>query len=76
MAIETTLTGPLSAGQWEALIFGTPDALRPLVLQLAIHHGAMERPTSAECPVCGKPGPGQTGGQMLIELEEPCRRIV
>jgi len=64
-----TLTGPLSIGQWDALIHGTPDGLRTLVLQLAIHHGARERPTPAECPVCGKPATGPAGEQMPLGVE-------
>jgi hypothetical protein len=69
MSAEETITGPLSIGQWNALIHGTPDGLRPLVLTLAVFHGARERPTPAECPVCGKPATGPAGGQMPLGVE-------
>jgi len=70
MSAEAKLTGPLSRGQWNALVYGTPDALRPLVLTLAVFHNARERLTPDNCPCCGKPAPGQTGEQtFLVEVE-------
>jgi hypothetical protein len=48
------MTGPLSAGEWEALLCQTPDSVRALVYRLAVHHGAVEPPESGKCPVCGK----------------------
>ena len=43
----------LSAGQWEALLFQCPQSVKPLVMQLAVYHGAVERPAPEECPLCG-----------------------
>jgi hypothetical protein len=42
----------LTPGEWEALIFVTPDRVKHLVLQLAIHHHAIEPPTPEQCPIC------------------------
>jgi hypothetical protein len=61
-----TPTGPLTIGQWDALIYGTPDTLRPLVLMLAVFHNARERPTPETCPCCGKLEPGV---QTSLDLE-------
>lgn len=60
----TTITGPLTAGQWDALLYQVPDQVRGLAFQLAIFHGARERPTPAECPICGHQG--ARGEQMAL----------
>lgn len=44
----------LTTGEWSALLFIVPDRARHLVLKLAIHHGAIERPVPESCPICGK----------------------
>lgn len=47
------MTDPiLTAGQWEALLFQCPDQVKPLLMRLAIHHGAMEPPRPEHCPLC------------------------
>jgi hypothetical protein len=45
-------TPVLTPGEWHALEFQVPDQVRHLVIKLAIHHGVMEPPTPAECPLC------------------------
>ncbi|HMC59221.1 MAG TPA: hypothetical protein VKJ01_08530 [Candidatus Solibacter sp.] len=59
----------LSAGEWESLIFQAPDGARALVLRLAFHHGAIERPAPEACPVCG--GSERQGRLKLTGLEPP-----
>ena len=52
----TTETKPevLTEGQWTALLYQCPDAVKPLLVRLAIFHGAMEQPRDgAECALCG-----------------------
>lgn len=46
----------LSKGEWEALLYQCPEQVKALVYRLAIHHGAVERPAPAECPLCGPQG--------------------
>jgi hypothetical protein len=58
------MSGSLTAGEWSALIYQTPDPVRGLVYRLAIHHGAVERTAPDKCPICGKAKAGQ------LELEE------
>jgi hypothetical protein len=55
-AMPTTSAPPviLTEGQWSALIFQCPEDVKPLLLRLAVHHGAIERPTPETCPLCGK----------------------
>lgn len=48
------MTGPLTDGEWQSLIFITPDRVRQLVMKLAVFHGAVEKSTPESCPVCGK----------------------
>lgn len=48
------MTGPLTAGEWESLIYVVPDRVRHLVLKLAVHHGAVQKSEPKDCPVCGK----------------------
>jgi hypothetical protein len=44
----------LTKGQWEALLFQTPESVKHLVMLLAVHHGAIGRPSPEQCPLCGK----------------------
>ncbi len=37
----------LTPGEWEALLFQTPDQVRPLVYRPALHHGVIEQPKSS-----------------------------
>jgi hypothetical protein len=43
----------LSPGQWEALLHHAPQPIKQLVPLLAVHHGAILRPTPEQCPLCG-----------------------
>jgi len=58
----------LTAGEWKALLYQAPDQVRPLVYRLAVHHGAVERPAPASCPLCrgnsGAPGEPASGVPM------------
>jgi len=56
----------LSPGEWAALLFQTPTQVKPLVLRLAVHHGAAERPAPENCPLCGQHGDQQ--GQASLGL--------
>jgi hypothetical protein len=44
----------LTPGQWEAVLFATPQPIKHLVMLLAVHHGHLAPPSPAECPLCGK----------------------
>jgi hypothetical protein len=57
--------GVLTPGEWEALLFQCPEQVRPLVLRLAVHHGAVERASPEGCPLCGQHGNGQ--GQAVLD---------
>jgi hypothetical protein len=50
--MKTTIETLLSSGEWEALIHNTADQAKHLLIRLAIHHGAVEPPSPAECPLC------------------------
>jgi len=43
----------LSEGEWAALLFQCPTQVKPLAYRLAVHHGAVERPSPENCPLCG-----------------------
>ena len=45
----------LTPGEWEALLYQVPNQIRHLAYRLAIHHGVVERPRPAECPLCAEP---------------------
>jgi hypothetical protein len=49
----------LSQGQWEALLLQAPQQVKHLVMLLAVHHGAIPRPTPEQCPLCGKRDQGE-----------------
>ena len=60
------MTGPLTKGQWEALIYIVPDRARHLVLKLAIYHGLIERPIPENCPICGKEAEEPPQGGLFV----------
>jgi hypothetical protein len=46
----------LTAGEWEALLYQAPDQVRPLIYRLAVHHGTIEQPKPAVCPLRSQQG--------------------
>jgi hypothetical protein len=44
----------LTPGEWESLLYVSPDRVRHLVMKLAVYHGAIEPPTPVQFPLCGK----------------------
>jgi len=66
MAIGGGLPMPesvLTEGEWRALLYQCPDQVRPLVVRLAVFHGAMAQPSDPEtCPCCGGAKPEKQEG--------------
>jgi hypothetical protein len=42
----------LTAGEWEAMLFGVPEQYRHLIARLALRHGHLKATPPDECPVC------------------------
>jgi len=51
---ERALTGPLSRGEWNALLFQISNRVRKLAYRLAFFHGAVQPPSDRRCPCCGR----------------------
>ena len=66
---EPGITGPLSAGEWEALRHQATRDTLPLIVKLGAFHGAWTMPRNRdECPLCSgrRDEPGQ---RELIETQ-------